>query len=117
MGRVSRPAQSGRSIDQTLSPCSCVIRDSFWNSNRFCDRSYNSVIVVTTMKLKKQMRNVIGKRATRRIFAAAPWVGAALAVGAGTVMSRNGTLNAAVAKGRALLQPERGQEAGQVTIA
>jgi hypothetical protein len=41
MGRVSRPAQSGRSIDQTLSPCSCVIRDSFWNSNRFCDRSYN----------------------------------------------------------------------------
>jgi hypothetical protein len=32
------------------------------------------------------------------------------------VMSRNGTLNATVAKGRALLQPERGQEAGQITI-
>jgi hypothetical protein len=57
------------------------------------------------MKLKKQMRNVIGKRATLRIFAAAPWVGAALAVGAGTVMSRNGTLNATVAKGRRYCSP------------
>ena len=60
------------------------------------------------MKLKKQMKNTIGKRATRRVYTAAPWVGAALAIGAGTLMTRNGTVGSVIEKGRARMRPERG---------
>jgi hypothetical protein len=59
------------------------------------------------MTMKKHMKNVIGKKATRRVYSAAPWVGAALAVGAGTMLSRRGTLRSIIDKGRSIVQPDR----------
>ena len=82
-----------------------MIRDSFWNSNRFCDRSYNYEIEETDEECITSpyfRRSSLGRRGAGG--------------GSGSVMSRNGTLKCGRAKGRALLQPERGQEAGQVAI-
>ena len=59
------------------------------------------------MTMKKRMKHVIGKKATRRLYNAAPWVGAALAIGAGTMLSRSGALDSIVEKGRSLIQPDR----------
>jgi hypothetical protein len=42
------------------------------------------------MTLKKQLKQTLGKKATRRVYAAAPWVGGALAVAAGVVVQRRG---------------------------
>ena len=68
-----------------------------------------TLLTETGMTLKKQMKQRIGKRATRRVYSVAPWVGAALAVGAGTLMTRNGTLGRALERGRAAVGPERRQ--------
>lgn len=50
------------------------------------------------MKLKKQMKRLVGAKATRRIYKAAPWVGAAVGLAAA---SRSG----AIEKGRELIAP------------
>jgi hypothetical protein len=42
------------------------------------------------MTLKKQMKRYLGKKATRRIYASAPWVGGALALAAGVLVQRRG---------------------------
>ena len=62
------------------------------------------------MKLKKQMKRLVGGKATRRIYKAAPWVGAAVGLAAA---SRSGVLGSAVERGRALIvpgQPKRTEE-------
>lgn len=52
------------------------------------------------MKLKKQMKRLVGGKATRRIYKAAPWVGAAVGLAA---VSRTGAMGSAVEKGRELI--------------
>ena len=42
------------------------------------------------MSLKKQMKRHLGKKATRRIYAAFPWVGGALALAAGVIVQKRG---------------------------
>jgi hypothetical protein len=42
------------------------------------------------MTLKKQMKRHLGKKATRRIYAAMPWVGGAVALAAGVLLQKRG---------------------------
>ena len=42
------------------------------------------------MRLKKQMKRHFGRKATQRIYAAAPWVGSGIALLVGTVLKRRG---------------------------
>lgn len=46
------------------------------------------------MSLKKQMKRQFGKKATRRIYAAMPWVGGAAALAAAAVLQRGGVRGA-----------------------
>jgi hypothetical protein len=42
------------------------------------------------MSIKKQLKQHIGKKATRRLYGALPWVGGVLALAAGAALRRKG---------------------------
>ena len=44
--------------------------------------------------IKKQMKRHLGKKATRRIYTAMPWVGGVLALAVGTVVQKRGVRGA-----------------------
>jgi hypothetical protein len=42
------------------------------------------------MTLKKQLKRHLGKAATKRIYASAPWIGGAAALAVGVILQRRG---------------------------
>ena len=56
--------------------------------------SRNAACLGIGMTLKKQMKRHLGKKATRRIYLSAPWLGTALAVAAGVALRRRGVRGA-----------------------
>jgi hypothetical protein len=61
------------------------------------------------MTLKKQLKNTIGRKATRRLYKAAPWVGAAVALGVGGAVSRSGSLEGVKEKARGVMPSRRSE--------
>ena len=65
---------------------------------------------LSCMKLKKKMKRLVGGKTTKRIYRAAPWVGAAVGL---VAASRSGAIGSAVEKGRELIgasQAKRSEE-------
>ena len=56
--------------------------------------SGTALAVAVRMILKKQLKRHLGKKTTRRIYAAMPWVGGALAFAASTYLERRGVRGA-----------------------
>ena len=65
---------------------------------RRCHDSGHADCCVSGMSIKKQMKRHLGKKATRRIYAAMPWVGGVAALAAAAAFQKRGvrgTINAA----------------------